>query len=57
MRELSNTPKIIFVGVDDKPINLAQTLTKRATLQDISVAEKQLADYFKALYYVGEATQ
>ena len=54
---LSNTPKIIFVGFDDKPVDLHQALTKRVTLQEQSVKEKQLADYFKALYSVGEAKQ
>lgn len=54
---LSNTPKIIFVGFDDKPIDMAQSLQKRVTLQEQSTAEKQLADYFKALYLSGEALQ
>lgn len=54
---LSNTPKIVFVGIDEKPIDLVQALTKRVTLQEQSAAERQLADYFKALYNVGEATQ
>jgi hypothetical protein len=54
---LSNTPKIVFVGFDDKPIDLAQSLTKRVSLQEQSTAEKQLADYFKALYLSGEALQ
>ena len=57
MRKLSDTPKIIFVGFDDKPVDLAQAMTKRVTLQEQSVKEKQLADYFKALYHVGEAIQ
>jgi hypothetical protein len=54
---LDNKPKIIFIGFDDKPIDLAQSLTKRVTLQEQSTAERQLSDYFKALYNVGEATQ
>ena len=55
MRKLSDTPKIIFVGFDDKPIDIGQTLQKK--IIDQSPKEKQLADYFKALYNVGEATQ
>ena len=55
MRELSNTPKIVFVGFDDKPIDMAQTMLRKS--QDISPKELQLRDYFKALYFVGEASQ
>lgn len=55
MRELSNVPKIIFVGFDDKPIDLAQTMLRKS--QDLSPKELQLRDYFKALYSVGEASQ
>ena len=55
MRELSNTPKIIFVGFDDKQIDLAQSLQKK--IKTMSTAELQLANYFKALYNVGEAKQ
>lgn len=54
---LSNTPKIIFVGFDDKPVDLHQALTKQVALQEQSVKEKQLADYFKALYQCGESKQ
>ena len=54
-RKLSDTPKIIFVGFDDKPIDLAQTMIKKS--QDISPKEAALRDYFKALYAVGEASQ
>ena len=55
MRELSNTPKIIFVGFDDKPIDMAQTLQKK--IKALSASELALSNYFKALYNVGEAKQ
>lgn len=54
---LSNTPKIIFVGMDDKPIDLSQALTNKAKLKQQSTAADQLASYYKALYLAGEATQ
>lgn len=54
MRKLSDTPKIVFVGFDDKPVDLAQTMIKQAKL---SPKEQALQDYFKALYTVGEAKQ
>lgn len=54
-RKLSDTPKIIFVGMDDKPIDMAQTMLRKS--QDLSQKELQLRDYFKALYSVGEASQ
>lgn len=54
-RKLSDTPKIIFVGFDDKPIDMGRTLTKK--LDTMSPAEQQLANYFKALYKCGEASQ
>lgn len=53
-RKLSDTPKIIFVGFDDKPIDMAQTMIKRSKL---SPAEEALQNYFKSLYTVGEASQ
>ena len=54
-RKLSDTPKIIFVGFDDKPIDMAQTLTKK--IKTMSPAELALANYFKSLYNCGEASQ
>ena len=54
-RKLSDTPKIIFVGFDDKPIDMSKTLTKQIKLQ--SAAEISLSNYFKSLYHVGEAKQ
>lgn len=54
-RKLSDTPKIIFVGMDDKPINMGRTLTKQ--IKTMSPAEQALTNYFKALYNVGEASQ
>ena len=54
-RKLSDTPKIIFVGFDDKPIDMSKTLTKQIKLQ--SAAEIALSNYFKSLYHVGEAKQ
>ena len=54
---LSNTPKIIFVGFDDKPINLGQALTNKAKLKQQSTVADQLASYYMALYNVGEAKQ
>lgn len=54
-RKLSDTPKIVFVGFDDKPIDLAQTMIKKS--KDVSPKEAALRDYFKAMYSVGEATQ
>lgn len=55
MRELSDTPKIVFVGFDDKPIDLAQTMIKKS--KNVSPKEAALRDYFKAMYTVGEASQ
>lgn len=52
---LSNTPKIIFVGFDDKPIDMAQSLQKR--IKEKSVNEIALENYFKSLYNLGEAKQ
>lgn len=54
MRKLSDTPKIVFVGMDDKPIDLAQTMIKRSKL---SPTEEALQTYLKSLYTVGEAAQ
>lgn len=54
MRELSNVPKIVFVGMDDKPVDLAQTMIKRSKL---SPAEEALQNYMKSLYNCGEATK
>jgi hypothetical protein len=54
MRELSNTPKIVFVGFDDKPVDLVQTMFKKSKL---SPKEQALQDYFKSLYTVGESKQ
>ena len=55
MRELSNTPKIIFVGFDDQQIDMAQTLQKK--IKTLSTSEIALSNYFKSLYHVGEASQ
>ena len=52
---LSNTPKIIFVGFDDKPIDLSKSLQKR--IKEKSVNEIALENYFKSLYHLGEAKQ
>ena len=54
-RKLADMPKIIFVGFDDKPIDMGQSLTKR--IKTMSPAEQALSNYFKALYNVGEASQ
>ena len=54
-RKLSDSPKIIFVGFDDKPIDLGQSLTKRT--KEKSASEIALSNYFKSLYNVGEASQ
>ena len=54
-RKLSDSPKIIFVGFDDKPIDIAQSLTKR--IKEKSASEIALSNYFKSLYNVGEASQ
>ena len=54
-RKLSDTPKIIFVGFDDKPIDMGQTLHKK--IKTMSPAEQALTNYFKSLYNVGEASQ
>lgn len=54
-RKLLDTPKIIFVGFDDKPIDIGQSLTKR--IQEKSTAEMALSNYFKSLYSLGEAKQ
>jgi hypothetical protein len=54
-RKLSGTPKIVFVGFDDKPIDLAHSLTKR--INEKSTSETALSNYFKVLYNVGEAKQ
>lgn len=54
-RKLSDTPKIVFVGFDDKPVDPAHVMIKKS--QDISPKEAALRDYFKAIYSVGEATQ
>jgi hypothetical protein len=51
--KLSDTPKIVFVGFDEKPMDLAQTMIKKSNL---SPKEQALQDYFKALYTVGEST-
>lgn len=55
MRELSNAPKIIFIGFNDKPIDLSQALQKK--INTLSASELALSNYFKALYNVGEAKQ
>ena len=54
-RKLSDTPKIVFVGFDDKPIDMSRALTKK--VNDKSPKEQALSNYFKALYNVGEASQ
>lgn len=54
-RKLSDTPKIVFVGFDDKPIDMGQSLTKR--IQEKSTTEIALSNYFKSLYSLGEASQ
>ena len=54
-RKLSDTPKIVFVGFDDKPIDMSRALTKK--VNDQSPKEQALTNYFKTLYNVGEATQ
>jgi len=54
-RKLSDTPKIIFVGFDNKPIDMSRTLSKQIKSQ--SAAEIALSNYFKSLYHVGEAKQ
>ena len=54
MRKLSDTPKIIFVGFDDKPLDLAQTMIKKSKL---SPAEESLQNYLKSMYTIGEASQ
>lgn len=54
-RKLSDKPRIVFVGFDDKPIDMSQSLTKRK--ENKTPAETALSNYFKALYNVGEAKQ
>lgn len=54
-RKLSDSPKIIFVGFDDKPVDMSRTLTKQIKSQ--SATEIALSNYYKSLYHVGEAKQ
>lgn len=54
-RKLSDSPKIIFVGFDDKPVDMSRTLTKQIKSQ--SAAEIALSNYLKSIYHVGEAKQ
>lgn len=50
-RKLSDTPRIVFVDFDDKPIDFHNTLTRKP--EKLSPKEKTLQDYFKALYSTG----